>query len=525
MKNKTIIKKLTLIPFYILFCIVPAIFFILNFESFNKYLYYGVIFILIVISTLFMQFFYEEKSIFSKDKTLILLITINTIVLSFVSFTGGTNGILFFLIYLLLFLTTIFIDKEILLLEMCIVLISLIFQEKSKEGFMFSIKNKSFQSIVSVISLMPFLYAVSVLLSNFRAKIQMLSFAKNLLLLQEIEDKALMQEINEGIMILDKELKIIKVSEWVVKQLGISTDRLLGQSIKKIELYDAVTNQKFDEDDLFIQNFYAEKPQKLKWRVLFKNEYSKFIKFFIKVKPIFFNNEKVGFLITFELPPQNIFELVNSSEGIFNFRLSSILVSIRNAITLSKNEIKTDNFVKIENRLRMFSNLLNDNIFRNNITDGFITVSVKEINVVEKLFAFQKELGKISKINIWTVFPLYKNQGILMKTDESLFDKMLLYILKGCIFFSVDNKVNISIDQDSVTQKPSILFSIDSEVTEGLTGEDILKPFFGGKILAISKYKGTGLEFSNAFLVSKILNVEITVSIIGKRIMVKMIIK
>jgi hypothetical protein len=92
----------------------------------------------------------------------------------------------------------------------------------------------------------------------------------------------------------------------------------------------------------------------------------------------------------------------------------------------------------------------------------------------------------------------------------------------GVRFLSKDHKISLVLDEEEITQKPRLQFTVT--IREGFPQDtEITAPFFGGKLLALSHYAGTGLELSNTELIIRLLGFDFSAEIYNNKLIMNII--
>jgi len=502
--------------------------FLFNFPEDYRIIYYFVLILCIVIYVFISQFFIEKESLSSDGKRLVVIAILNTITLSFVIFSGNIESSFFFVLYLLLVLAAPLLTPEYVILEGMIIFYSISLSVIHEYGGIGDAVRKldisAYITIVSVLITIPVVSLVSRYVENLLSKTELFRFSKELLTIQDIEDEMLFEELDQGVMILDENVKIVKLSKWVSQHFGVTSRVLLGKKVTELPFYDVVSNKRLAKSDYFFKNLLSSEPKKLNWRVLFKNEYGKFIKLVIKQKPVIAKGTVVGFFLFMKLPPKSLRDMLSSFEQYYIFRMSSSIAMVRNILTTSKG-IKEDKFYSIlEKHMGIIIQLLNDHRIRNDILNGNVEISLSSNDIRSILEDIKRELSSIGKISMWNISPLYKTRKIVVNTDVKLFTLLLTYAIRGAMYLSKNAHVDIQINEDSVAKKPALLLiaKIKIPTTEKINP---IEPFFGGKLIVLSKYKGTGLELSNSNLIARYLGFDFQAEIGNNTFIAKIILK
>lgn len=510
----------------LVFVAIPLSLFVFNLVGEYRIVFYAILVIFIAAYTLVGQFFFERARMGSLGKKLLALTVINTLVISLVNFTGNTSSPYYFVLYFLIFSVAIFVPIRIFIFECLIVFASVFVLEFHKFGsvaLMFqSLESPQLITLFSIPATLPLLLAISSFVRNLEVRRQLLTLSRDLLAIEDIEDEAVLAEINQGIMILDPSLTIVKVSRWIENNFETTSKILLGKKVADLGLYDAVSNKKLLPSDHFYKNLTRSEPQTLKWRVLYKSQYGKYKKFVIKQTPLMVGSQIIGVLLSVQHPPKSIKDIITSFNQLFSFRLASNIAMIKNLVTTSDN-IKSDPaFSNITLYIERTTQLLNDVAIKNEIADGDYEVVLSKVDLQIVIKNVIEELGQIGSVSIWNISPLYKNRAIPLKTDASLCEKILNYSIKGVLYLSKDSQVNLSLDEDDLQKKPTVILTAD--IVLDVPGRvDLTEPFFAGKFLILAKYKGTGLEFSNANLMARFLGFDFSAEIKNKKLIVKLI--
>ncbi len=508
------------------FVIIPFSFFFSNFIAEYKVLYYAVLALFIAILTLVLQFFFEKSSFGYIGRKLIILSIINTIILSLIYFSGSLESPYFFILYFLIFFTAIFASDEILIAEVMVLFMCVFVGEFVNYGSISQmLSSLNFRAAVSLMSLpvsLPLTIAMASFIENLKTKEDLLLLSKDILAIKEIEDEALLEEISQGIIVIDKSLKIIKISKWIEINFNLSAKFFLGRPISEIEFYDPVLNVKLKSTDYFFVNLKSSTPQKLKWRILYKNQYGKFKKFIVGQIPMKLNGEVIGFIISVKFPPKNISDLLSSYSRVFSFKLSSSIAMVKNLLSISK-QCKIDPvYPNIIKNLELVINLLNDAAIKDDIVDGDREIQITEFNLKKIIELVIGTFNPVRKISLWNVSPLYQTQGVKIKSDKNLCQELIRYSLKGALYFSTDETISVSLDEDENVKRPSLLVSVSlkEQMPEMVR---IIEPFFAGEIDILSKYRGTGLEISNANLIANFLGFDFDARISNNKLIIKII--
>ena len=129
--NKNIKQKYDIrdLFIYIAFILIPLCFFIFNFVGLYRIFFYVILVVFILTYILINQFFFEDESVLRKDKKILALMIVNTIIVSLITLSGNSSSSYFFLLPVLLFLTSILLSFEAVILECFILLISVFASE------------------------------------------------------------------------------------------------------------------------------------------------------------------------------------------------------------------------------------------------------------------------------------------------------------------------------------------------------------------------------------------------------------
>lgn len=511
---------------FIFFLLIPLGFFAFDFIGKYRIIFYVVLVICVAIYTIVGQFLFEKGKFGGLGKQLLALVVINTLVISLVNFTGNVESPYFFVLYFLIFSVAIFSPVEVFVLECLIVFASILVLEFYKIGsFVPIFKDRELQELVNILSIpatLPLMFAISSFVKNLELKKQLLTLSRDLLAIEDIEDEALLEEIDQGIIILDPSLSIAKISRWVEHNFETTAKVLLGKKITDLELYDAVTNKRLLPSDQFYKNLTSSSPQPLRWRILYRNQYGKYKKFVIKQTPLIVGESVIGILLSVEYPPKSLKDVITSFNQLFSFRISSSVSMVKNLLSTSSEIQKDPVYPKIKLYIERITQLLNDVAIKNEIADGIREITLSNFDLQILIKNVISEIGESGNISVWNVSPLYKNMEIMLNTDASLCERLLDYSIKGAVFLSKDTKVSLSIDEDEIQKRLTI--SVTSDVSGDFPVRvDILEPFFAGKLIVLAKYKGSGLEFSNASLIASYLGFDYSAQIENNKLVVKII--
>jgi hypothetical protein len=510
----------------LLYLAIPISFFVLDLPERYRIIYFAVLAIFIALYTLVGQFFFEDRKLSSLGKKLLALTIINTLVLSFVNYTGGINSPLFFIIYFLTFLTAIFVSGEILIFETMIIFVSILVPEvREYNSFTSYFQALSTQEIFYLLSIpltLPLAFGVAVFMKSLQKKQDLLLLSKEMLAIRDIEDEALLEEVNQGVIVLNKKLEIIKISSWVEKNFSLTARLLLGKSVAELEFFDPVSNKKLLANDYFYKNLTSSKPQKVNWRVLYKNQYGKFIKFVIKQNPLVAGESVIGFLLSVKTPPSSVKSVVGSFNKILSFRMSSSISLLKNLFTISPQIKKDPVYPTIEKHFEFLVRLLEDTTIKDDIADGNYEINMTTFDLKVLAQKVIEKIDPIRKIAVWNISPMYRTSSVSVKTDQLLTDKLLTYSIKGALYFSKDASVSLSLDEDENLKRPRVLITVPlkEELPEVIK---VVEPFFAGQIETLAKYTGTGLELSNANLIAKFLGFDFNAGIGDNRLVIKVV--
>jgi len=513
--------------FLILFILIPFVFFATNFASNYKVIYYAILSLFAVIYTLIGQFFFESERTGTIGKKLFSIMVINSLILPFIQFTGNLDSPYFFIIYFLIFAISIFASLSTLVLE-CIVIFASLFVSQLYDFSIFDItllKTLTTLEIVRLLSIpisLPLAMTITSYIDNLQKKKELLKMSKQLLEISDIEDETLLEGLNQGVIILDSDLKIIKLSKWVESNFNLASKLLLGKYFNEIAFYDPVSYKKLLSSDFFYKNLKATDSQELTWRALYKNQYDKFIKFIIKQSPLQINNQNIGFLLSIKLPPKNITEYMGSFNRFLSFRLSSNIAMVRNylhTIPQIQNHIY---YASLKNNVNAIIEVLNDVSIRNEITEGNYEITISNFDIKDIVNQVLKRTEIQDKVSVWNISPYYKNVSYKINSDIDLLEHIINYSIKGAYFLSNKQKVNLTFDEDENIQKPRI--QIVSDFSFSIDNDSLLiEPFFHGELNILSKYQGTGLEISNADLIAKYLGFDFNLRISNNKLLINII--
>lgn len=502
---------------------IPLLFIITNFISQYKIFSYILIIFLIIVYSLFLQFFMDKNRKNSLSRNLYVLTIINIIVTSFLIPNGGLSSNFSFLTYLIIFLTVIFYSKFITILEISLLMLIFFFDTLYNVGLreLFVVEsNKPYlYNFLGFIISFPLFVTAANYIDVLKEKSKSLLISKDLLKLQDVEDETLFSEINKGIIILDRNLRIIKLSRWIAVNLEITPELYIGKDFSQLKFHDYITNRKLNRDDYFFNNLEDNDPKKIKWRVVFKNQYGKFQKLIVKQIPLKMNEFVSGFMIIINYPQRSLDKVLSSFEQILAFRLNSSLGMVKNL--LENKGVKDE---KIDRHLQSLSSMLKDMKRRNEILKGEYEISVEKFDILNILSNISEEMKEIANIRIWEVDPYLKNRGLSIKSDLKTFKRIIFYVLEATVLLSKNKAISMSINLDSSGSHPRLILT--TKAKEGLPKNAQLgEEFFGGKLVLLSKYKGSGMELSNAKLLANYLNFDFNAKISNNKVIVEIIFK
>ncbi|MBN2016412.1 hypothetical protein JW766_06315 [Candidatus Dojkabacteria bacterium] len=512
---------------FIIFLLIPLGLFATDFISQYRIYFYSLLAVFVAIYTLVGQFFFEDKTTGKIGKKFLSLTVINTLIISFINFTGNITSPYFFILYFLIFTVSIFTSVEMLLFECLIIFLSILVSETFKYDsitiLLQSISSQELSNLLSIVASLPLAIVISSFTRSLQRKQELLLLSRKLLMIRDIEDEVLLEEINQGIIVLDQELTIVKISRWIENKFNLTAKLILDKKITELTFFDPVSNRRLLPSDNFYKNLLTTTPNELNWRILYKNQYGKFIKFVIKQTPLLVNNNKpIGFLLLVKEPPKTVQDLVSSFNQVLSFRLSSSIAMVKNLLSISKN-IKSDPiYPQVEKHLNFIVQLLNDTTTKNDIADGNVEVKVTKCDLKTVTQCVLEELDPIRKVAVWNISPLYKTKPIQITSDIMLCKKLLKYSIKGALYFSADATVNLAFDEDENLKRPRIIITVSS-MAKIPKGVNILEPFFAGELVTFPKYAGTGLEFSNANLLASYLGFDFNAEIRNNSLVVKII--
>ena len=339
--------------------------------------------------------------------------------------------------------------------------------------------------------------------------------------MQDLEDEALLEEVEQGIIMLDRNLTIVKVSKWIEKNFKTISRVLLGKRIQELEFYDTVSNRGLLPDDYFYKNLENEAPQKLNWRLLYKNQYGKYEKFLIKQIPLKVQARVIGFLLSVRFPPKSLQEMIGSYNQLACFRLSSQVAKLKNLCITSDEVKKSPQYYFIQKSLSQITQLLNDNSIKTDLTEGNREITLTTFDLQIMLKNVIDSLRSSGNISLWTISPLLKNKPIILKSDANLSEMLITYALKATLYFAKGTDVNINSDEDEISKRVSLIITADCSSFPDIEHVELLEPFFQGKLIILSKYEGSGLEISNANLIAKFLNFDFNAQINNAKLAIK----
>lgn len=511
-----------------IFLLIPFTFFATDFIGKYRIVYYAVLVIFVAVYTIVGQFFFEGARLGSQGKRLLALTVINTLVTSFVVFTDNLSSLFFFVLYYLLFSVAIFTPIWIFVLECLVIFASVAIVELYSAGSIsLMIQGLSTSELINLISIpiaLPLMVAISSFVKGLEIKRRLLSLSRDLLAIEDIEDEALLAEIDQGIIILDPDLVIVKISRWVEINFGTTSQVLLGRKITDLDLYDAVTNKKLLPSDRFYKNLESPSPQTLKWRILYKNVYGKFNKFVVKQTPLIVADQVIGTMLSIQHPPKTLGDIITSFNQLLSFRLASSIAMIKNLMVTSSKITSDPSYPNIKRHLDITTQLLNDVSIKNEIADGNYEITLTKFDLDIMLKNVIHRLQSLGKVTVWNISPVYKNKPLMLKSDAPLCERLFEYSFKGALYLAKNKKLNLSVDEDEIQKRPTI--ALTSEVVVGFPQEaDLLEPFFAGKLMILAKYKGSGLELSNANLIAGFLGFDYSAQVRNNKLILKIIFK
>lgn len=508
----------------LLFFVVPLIFFVSNFIGEYRSYYYSVLALFVGAYAIVGHFFFKRTRLGDLEKKLIALIVINTVIISLVNFTGNAASHYFFILYFLMFAVAIFASAEVFVLECVIILTSVVVLEVHKVGsfgqLFGSLSPSELANLISIPVTLPLMMIIAAFVRNLQEKQELFLLSKEMLALEDVEDQILLEEIDQGLIVLDTGLTIVKVSKWIEKNLGMVSELLVYRNLNELEFYDPLTNLKLARKDHFYKNLTEQNPQKLNFRVLYQDKEGKFKKYVVKQNPLHVDKKLIGFLLTVRLAPKTVSEAIMSFDEILRFRLSSSIALIRN-ITEVSDEIKGDSsYPTLKKHIDLIIQILNDNALKSDIASGNYTLQRSTVDLKKLLSDLTRSIDPSQKDFVLKLSDLCKIRPIYLNTDARLCEKLVNYILSGANYFARGGKVDMELSSDEKMEEVIL------KVTVGLKEEflkvlKVVEPFFAGQVVVLSKYIGTGLEFSNADLIAKFLGFDFDAGIDDSRLVVK----
>ncbi len=529
MRNNSKLQKVLNTLSLMIFLLIPLTLFVFNVhQTYNLYYYIFLTISILIYAALGIGHTSTQSSKKStKGKLLIGISFVNLIILSLIQLTGNLQTPYFFLLYFLLFIYSFFATPTLIVLEIIVVFLSLFsIKFHAYDSFHNMRVGLTFLERVRMISLVistPIIISLSRLIQNLKQKKKFFEISQDLLEVQDIEDETLLSEIDQGVIVVDQELTIVKVSKWIEDNFGITADLFLNKNFKELTFYDAVSNKKIKETDYFYKNLKSRAPQTLNWRVLYKNQYGKYKKFVIKQNPLIVKGKLVGFLLSFKYPPKSLTDIISSFNRLLNFKISSNIGMIKNLLSTDKKIQTSENYKLLKKHIKEITKLLNDASIKNNITEGHQEITITKFDLNTKLKNEISQIQNLGASNIWNISPIYKNKEVLVKSDSKLCSKLLEYTLKGCLYLTKNQKIQISIDESQTQKAPTLTITANDIKAEVSEKSDLIEPFFGGKLVILSKYKGTGLELSNANLIANFLGFDYEAQVEGKSVTAKII--
>lgn len=489
----------------LIFFLSPLLIIVIRFFFEYRFLIFVLLGGLILLFFLTNLFFQYSRNIPKKIKKSIRISIINIIFLSLISFSGNLNSSFFFIIYFLLIYVALGEFSDVAVWESFLLVIYMIIfqiQESSINEVIRESGTKGIINIFSVLLYSPLTMAIASYFDVFRKKELSLEKARDLLLEEEIGDEALMEELNQGLVVTDTELNIIKVSKWVENELGVSASLLLNKNFEDVfDFYDPIKNFPIQKSDYFFKNLHQKFPKKLKWRIMSKNSYGKEKIITLIQKPIYYHQNLTGWIMLFSIPSkeEELVGYVDTFNQVLSYKISSSLSEVKNAISTLKNKARYKESderyfdTSLEN-INSTIRLLEDSNLSTKIKNGTLEIKSTGINLVKMVV---RVANKSDYIEWVTINRKYQDLNIL--ADEYLLTKAIDSLIKGCLIIATDHRLHILLDQDLFTKKPKFEIRLIGGVLEVASNLRKLEvPFYDGDMSLLTKYQSTGLEISNA---------------------------
>jgi len=503
----------------VVFITLPLLVYIFTALKFNLLISIGIL-ILIFFSCFFaLQFFGENEKLDSTGKNLLLFFLLNTIVSTIMFATGGISSHYYFFVYILILFSSVTFKFGIVFLEVFLIFFINIFIWLTSKDSLSQIFSQG-ETYAQINLFSPFLMLLLVIpltifIYNLRKKTEILRHSKELLYLQDLEDETLLTEINQGIIILDSELNIVKFSKWIEQNFEIQPSAILGKELIELSFMDYITGEKIQKDNYFYRNLFSENPKKLNWRVLYKNKYGKIKKFIIKQIPLEHYGKFAGFLLSVKTPQSSIDIISSSFTQMLAFRMNSSVGMIKNFLSFD-GPVDEETKIKIGNHIELLSGILKDMNERDRVASGDYEIIIEETDLKNMISLLVSAMPE-KKAGFWTVSPYFKNQKINYPLDTYLFEQIIRYLIIGSFYLSSGKGISISLDNGEGNNYLKIVITTDA--MDGLPKDmDLSDEFFGGRLVVLSKYKGSGLEISNAKLFCSYLDFDFDARISNNKI-------
>lgn len=512
---KDYLKRIESFVASVMLLLSPCIILFVDFYFDYRYFIFALLSLLIIFYFLVEIFFRISEKVPVSIRRVVRLSIVNVIFLSIIAYTGNLSSSFFFVLYFLVIYVALSEYSFLAIQETFLLLVYLFVFEVVQEGSLDHLfRNEGHRALVNALSLLlysPLSIALANYFSTLRQKEVSLEQARNLLLEEELGEETLLEELNQGVIVTDSRLNIIKVSKWIERELGVSTRVLLEKGFQEaFQFYDPIRIFPIQKTDFFYRNLYSKSPQELKWQVVFKDRYGKSKTLTIIQKPIYYEHRKfVGFIIFINIPSK-IDELsgyVGTFNQVLNFKLSSSLAIIKSSLTMIKERTKIEQsdlfdryFKASTSSIRNMVELLEDSNLSTRIKEQNLELKITGVDINKLLDSIVQDYSYSNSIARFIVSSPYKQTDkISILADPILLTKGLERLFRGAVILSQGRKMDVLLLQDLVTKKPTLEVIFEGGVVEVVKDLGKLEvPFYDGDMGLLTKYEGSGLEISNA---------------------------
>lgn len=411
-----------------------------------------------------------------------------------------------------------------LILSLAILILNIFLDPRIMELF----RQDIFTVLLYIISFLVIIPLAQLLIRTYHLKTALSNMLSQYLNLGQQREKSILKGLTEIVIITDADLKILSVSEAVERNLKLSAQDLVGNSLfNALPLKDKAGN-KLNTEILAIDNILADRATRI-INDCYLELSGKLTEIVIQIRPILDQLRKVSQLVFMISDAKDSAETRHNDLEQALKRHQAIVANLKKAFL--KNHQPQLNF-----QVETLNQIEEDLLTALEIEDHPIKTNASSINVAEvcqQIIFKKQELARSLNILIKFVLPkadaaeaarlrLLANNvqpevlgisNFLVPTDPKWFQLIIQKLLEVAILVAASNKSSeVILHAESAGRQVAVVISTDCEFKKGEKKDDLFTKYYGSFASWPYLNFGSGLEGFIAKMVAEKLNIPLDVN-------------